>query len=136
MDCIFCKIVHGQIPAVKVYEDDSVLAFADINPITRGHTLVVPKSHAQSIFDIPADTLAFVQKAAQKIAMAVKKVTNAPGMVVLQLNGPVAGQVVMHYHLHLVPRYDGDNVTSFDWTPQPGDMDDIQQTADKIKEAI
>jgi histidine triad (HIT) family protein len=136
MDCIFCRIAAGEIPATKVYEDDDVLAMADINPITDGHLLIIPKKHATNIFDVDPEVLGRLHRASQRVAAAVKEALKPDGLVVLQLNEPAAGQVVLHYHLHLVPRYRGDGVTSFDWLPQPGDPEKIGATAEKIRAAL
>jgi histidine triad (HIT) family protein len=136
MDCIFCQIAAGDIGSTKVYEDEHVLAFADISPITPGHTLIIPKKHAENIHDIDPETLGRLHQAAAKVAGAIQRGLKPEGLAALQLNGRAAGQLVMHYHLHLVPRYADDGVTTFDWTPQPGDPDQIQATAEKIKAAL
>ncbi len=136
MDCIFCQIAAGQIPATKIYEDETVVAFADISPITPGHTLIIPKKHAENIYDMDPEILGRLHRAAAKVAAAIKRGLAPDGLAALQLNGRAAGQLVMHYHLHLVPRYAGDGVATFDWTPEPGDPDQIQATADQIKAAL
>ncbi|MBU0513275.1 MAG: HIT family protein [Proteobacteria bacterium] len=136
MDCIFCRIAAGQIPSTKIYEDETVVALADISPITPGHTLIIPKRHAENIHDIDPEILGRLHQAAAKVAAAIKRGLEPDGLVALQLNGRAAGQLVMHYHLHLVPRYEGDGVTAFDWTPQQGDPDEVQKTADKIVAAL
>ncbi|MBW1701784.1 MAG: HIT family protein [Deltaproteobacteria bacterium] len=136
-DCIFCKIVKGEIPSYKVYEDEKVFAFEDISPISEGHTLVVPKRHAQNLWEIPDEDLTAVHLVSKKIIAAIKDVLEPTGVACLQLNGPGANQVVMHYHLHLIPRISGDPelpVTS--WELKQGDMEAIKQTADKIAAAI
>ena len=136
-DCIFCKIIKGEIPCFKVYEDDKVLAFEDINPISEGHTLVIPKGHAPNLWEIPEQALTAVSLASKKIIHAIKEVLNPTGVACLQLNGSGANQVVMHYHLHLIPRAGGDPelpVTS--WEIKQGDMDVIKQTAERIAAAI
>ncbi len=102
-DCIFCKIVKGDIPCHRIYEDQKVLAFADINPAAEGHTLVIPKRHAADLWEIRDEDLAAIHAASKKIAQAIKKALNPLGVACLQLNGKGANQVVMHYHLHLVP---------------------------------
>ncbi len=136
-DCIFCKIVKGEIPSFKVYEDDRVFAFEDINPISKGHTLVIPKAHAENIWEISEEDIAAVGRAAKKIAQGIKDALNPVGIAALQLNGRGVNQEVMHYHLHLVPR-SGDEgplpVTG--WDLKPGDMDAIGETAKKIADAI
>ncbi|MBW1819841.1 MAG: HIT family protein [Deltaproteobacteria bacterium] len=136
-DCIFCKIIKGDIPSFKVYEDDRVFAFEDINPISRGHTLVIPKAHAQDLWEIPEEDLAAVHKASKKIIAAIKKALNPSGVACLQLNGRGANQVVMHYHLHLIPRSgDEPELPVSSWELSQGDMEAIKETAAKIAAAI
>lgn len=106
-DCIFCKIVSGDIPAEKVYEDEHVLAILDINPNNFGHTLVLPKQHVENVFDAPAETLIPVYTAAQRIARALKE-TGAEGVNLISNNGAAAGQLVFHAHLHVIPRFSDD----------------------------
>jgi histidine triad (HIT) family protein len=136
-DCIFCKIVKGEIPCFKIYEDDKVLAFEDINPVSEGHTLIIPKRHAENLWDIPADDLTAVNMAAKKIIQGIKDALNPTGVAALQLNGRGANQVVMHYHLHLIPRISGSPSLSItEWEMKPGDMEAIKLTAEKIARAI
>jgi histidine triad (HIT) family protein len=136
-DCIFCKIITGEIPCFKVYEDDMVLAFEDINPISEGHTLVIPKEHAPNLWEIPEQALAAVSLAAKKIIHAIKEVLNPTGVACLQLNGKGANQVVMHYHLHLIPRAGGaPELPVTRWEIKQGDMDVIKQTAERIAAAV
>lgn len=104
---IFAKILRGEIPAVKVYEDDHVLAFLDVMPQAEGHTLVIPKEAAQNIFELSPDGAAHLIQAVQKIAPAVKAATGAPGIMLAQLNGEAAGQSVFHIHFHIIPRFNG-----------------------------
>ena len=111
MDCIFCRIVAGEIPAHKVYEDEQSLAFLDIRPASRGHTLVIPKEHAVDIFDISPESLAATTLCAQTVARTLRAKLNPDGMNVYQNNGAAAGQEVMHYHLHLVPRWESRQAT-------------------------
>ena len=111
MDCIFCRIVAGEIPAHKVYEDESSLAFLDILPASRGHTLVIPKEHAVDIYDIRPESLAATMLCAQKVAHTLRTKLNADGLNVFQNNGAAAGQEVMHYHLHLLPRRQSQQAT-------------------------
>lgn len=132
-ECIFCKIIAGEIPSFKIYEDDSAFAFLDINPITPGHTLVIPKNHHENLFEIPQEDLEAVQRASQKVARMLKVALNPGGIAVLQLNGRGANQVVMHYHVHLVPRNrPEDGVTILEWELTPGDMDEVAKVADQI----
>jgi histidine triad (HIT) family protein len=136
-DCIFCKIVKGDIPCFKVYEDERVLAFEDINPISEGHTLVIPKKHAENLWDIAAEDLTAVQMAAKKIINGIKGALKPTGVAALQLNGKGANQVVMHYHLHLIPRISGKpSLPMTEWEMKPGDMEAIKHTAEKIAAAI
>lgn len=111
MDCIFCKIVAGEIPSHKVYEDDSALAFLDIAPSSRGHTLVVPRVHAQSLYDISAHSLAATTAATQAVAHILRSKLQPDGLNVFQNNGAAAGQEVFHYHVHLVPRRAGERTS-------------------------
>jgi histidine triad (HIT) family protein len=136
-DCIFCKIVSGEIPFFKIYEDDKVLAFEDINPVSKGHTLVIPKRHAQDLWEISDEDLAAVLLASKKIARAIKKILNPIGVACLQLNGRGVNQMVMHYHLHLVPRSPEEPELMFtSWELRHGDMDLIKKTAELIASAI
>ena len=105
--CIFCRIVRGELPCHKVYEDEATLAFMDIMPQVEGHTLVIPKEGAESIFDLSPDGAAAMIKTTKKIAAAVQEVTKAPGILLAQLNGAAAGQTVFHIHVHVMPRYHG-----------------------------
>lgn len=136
-DCIFCKIVKGEIPSIKIYEDDQVFAFADINPISDGHTLIVPKKHAQDIWEIPVEDLAAVQGASKKVAEAIQGAINAEGIACVQLNGRAVNQVVMHYHLHLIPRVSGGpELPITGWEIKPGDKEKIKQIGEKIAAAL
>ena len=135
--CIFCKIIRGEIPSFKVYEDEKVFAFEDINPIAPGHTLIIPKKHAKDLWEIPGDDLTAVHLASKKIIEAIKEALQPSGVACVQLNGPGANQVVLHYHLHLVPRIAGDpELPVVTWELKEGDMEAIQETAHKIAAAI
>ena len=136
MDCIFCKIVSGEIPSVKVYEDDRVFAFMDINPINDGHVLVIPKAHAATIDEIAEVDFLAVMSATHKLAAAVKEALNPEGINLLQLNGKAANQVVPHLHVHIVPRWFGDGVTVSQWDMVAGDMTRIEGVAEKIEREI
>jgi histidine triad (HIT) family protein len=136
-DCIFCKIIKGQIPCFKVYEDDRVLAFADINPITEGHTLIIPKAHAENLFEISEEDIAAIHLASKKIADAIKSALDPVGIAVLQLNGRGVNQVVMHYHLHLIPRTaNAPELKMTAWELVPGNMDAVKRTSEKIAAAL
>ncbi|MBW2063770.1 MAG: HIT family protein [Deltaproteobacteria bacterium] len=136
-DCIFCKIVKGDLPCFKVYEDEKVLAFEDINPVSQGHTLVVPKRHAENLWEIPEEDLAAIHLASKKIIHALRDALNPVGVALLQLNGRGVNQVVMHYHLHLMPRSGGEpQLPVTNWELKEGDMDSIRKTAEKIVSAL
>ena len=136
-DCIFCKIVKGQIPCFKIFENDRVLAFADINPILKGHSLLIPKAHAENLWEIAPADLGAVQLASQKVALAIQKALRCDGIAALQLNGRAVNQVVMHYHLHLIPRSAQDpQLKMTAWELVPGDMAVIRQTAAEIAAAL
>ena len=136
-DCIFCKIVKGEIPCVKVFENDRALAFADINPISDGHTLIIPKAHAENIWEIDAEDLAAIHRMSKQVAAAIKTALKPDGVACLQLNGRAVNQVVMHYHLHLIPRLPGaPELTMTAWELIPGDMDVIRRNAEKIAAAM
>jgi len=106
-DNIFAKIIRGEIPAFKVYEDDATLAFMDVMPQSPGHTLVIPKTPAENLFDLELESATAVLKTTQLVAGAVLEAFKADGIMLNQFNGPVAGQTVFHFHMHIVPRYEG-----------------------------
>lgn len=136
-NCIFCKILRGEIPCFKVYEDDKVLAFEDINPICDGHTLVIPKIHAENLWEIPPEDLAAIHLASQKVARAISKALKPTGLAALQLNGKGANQLVMHYHLHLVPRGSGDpELPITAWELKPGNITAIEEIAERIAASV
>ena len=109
-DCIFCKMAAGQVPIVKIYEDDAVLAFLDIGPVSDGHTLVIPKQHFEKLHDCPAELLGRVSSRLGKIAGAVAAAMNSDGYNLLCNNGRAAGQLIEHVHFHIIPRNAGDGV--------------------------
>jgi histidine triad (HIT) family protein len=136
-DCIFCKIIRGEIPCYKIYENEKVLCFADINPINTGHCLIIPKNHAENLWEISADDLSAVHRTSISIAKAMQSSLNAEGIAVLQLNGKSVNQLVMHYHLHLIPRCAGDpEIKLTQWEMVPGDMQAIEATAKQIAAAV
>jgi histidine triad (HIT) family protein len=131
---IFAKILRGEIPATRVYEDDDVVAFMDVMPQGKGHTLVVPKAPSRNLLDADPATLGPLLAAVQRIARAVKTAFSADGVTVMQFNEPAAGQSVFHLHVHVIPRFDG-----IPLKPHIGDMEDarlLQVHADKIKAAL
>ncbi len=108
-NCIFCKIANGEIPAAKIWEDEDFLAFLDVSPASKGHTLVIPKSHYETIFDIPEDALGDCAKAAQKISSLLKNKLKADGINLLNSNSEAAQQDIPHFHVHVIPGYKEDN---------------------------
>lgn len=131
-DCIFCKIVAGQLSATIVDEDDHTIAFMDINPATRGHALVVPRLHTADLLSIEPRELAAVASAAQRLAARAKEHLNADGINVINSCGAAAWQTVFHFHLHVIPRYQGDPMR-LPWLPVPGDPTQIAAAAAAIK---
>lgn len=109
-DCIFCRIVAGELHGHKVMETGQVLAIMDIHPASEGHTLVIPKRHCESVYDIESDDMQAVALAARRIAVAIRAELSPDGMTVTQANGEAAGQTVMHYHVHLIPRTAGERM--------------------------
>lgn len=107
-ECIFCKIVKGEIPSYKVWEDENYLAFLDVFPATKGHTLIIPKKHYKDIFEIPKEKLNRINEISKEIANILKEKLNAEGINILNSSGKVAQQDVFHYHLHVIPRYSKD----------------------------
>ena len=107
-DCLFCKIVAGQIPSTKVYEDEHALAFLDINPVNIGHTLVIPKEHHSNLYETSDETLSHMMPIIKKLSIAIKSALSAEGINIEMNNDPVAGQIIFHTHIHIIPRFDGD----------------------------
>jgi len=134
-DCIFCRMVAGRIPVARVYEDEIVLAFLDIGPISDGHTLVIPKQHFEKLHDCPPELLGQVASRLGRIAGAVAAAMNADGYNLLCNNGRAAGQLIEHLHFHIVPRNVGDGV--FDrWPSYRYPQGKIEKIADKIRENL
>jgi len=126
-DCIFCKIINGEIPAAKVYEDDRVLAFLDINPVNYGHTLLIPKEHHQMMYDVPDELLAYCFVRSKELMVKIKSALAADFVTV-----SVVGLDVPHFHIHLIPRYFDDGLADFWPTKKYGDGG-VQAILDKIK---
>lgn len=133
-DCIFCKIVRGELPSHKVYEDEKTLAFLDIHPVNAGHTLVIPKDHSTNIFDISAEDWVATAQAARRVALAIEKGLGADGVNIAMNNREHAGQVVPHPHIHVIPRYKGDGIKLM---PQRSYLDgEADTSAQKIRDAL
>jgi histidine triad (HIT) family protein len=132
-ECIFCKIVAGEIPAEKIYEDDRTIAFMDVNPGTRGHTLVVPKKHAKDLLEIDPDELAAVTRSAQTVSRRAMERLEADGVNLLNCCGSEAWQTVFHFHLHVVPRY-VDDPLQLPWIPAAGEPEEIAEAAKLMRD--
>ena len=115
-NCIFCKIANGEIPSATLYEDEEFRVILDLGPASKGHALILPKSHAANIYELPDDLAARVMVLAKKMAGKMTEALNCDGINIVQNNGEVAGQTVFHFHMHLIPRYKGDGV-GLTWTP-------------------
>jgi len=140
--CNFCKIVSRENPASIVYEDGNVLAFIDLHPANIGHTLVVPKEHWETIYDIPEKVLSNLFAVVKRISVAVKKAVGAEGISILQFNGRASGQSVMHFHVHVIPRFRGDSISRLIGAMlgpmgfEKADRKDLDEIAKKIKENL
>lgn len=137
-DCIFCKIINGEIPSAKVYEDEEVYAFLDISQVTKGHTLVIPKQHTKNIYETPPEVARELFERVPKIANAIKKAYEPKGMNILNNNEKAAEQSVFHLHLHLIPRYGEGDGYSPNWTVHNDDYtsEDLQEIASTIHSKI
>lgn len=131
MASIFTRIVSGEIPAAKLYEDDQTLAFLDVNPATRGHALVICKQELPTLLDLPPELAAAVARTTQRVARAITAALSPDGLNIVQNNGPAAGQTVAHYHVHIIPRWEGDNALRH-WTPTSVAPDELRATATAI----
>lgn len=137
-DCIFCKIINGDIPSTKVFENEHVLAFLDISQVTKGHTLIIPKIHKENVYELTPEIAQQIFEVAPKIANALKETYQPIGMNLVNNNGEKAGQSVFHFHLHLLPRYgDGDGFGAV-WKSHQSEYspEDLQKMANEITENI
>jgi histidine triad (HIT) family protein len=131
-DCIFCKILAGELPGTIVAEDERTITFMDINPATRGHALIIPREHTRDLLSIDPDELAACAQAAQRYAQRAREVLRPDGINVLNSCGRAAWQTVFHFHLHVIPRYEDDPL-ELPWVPGPGDMDEIKSTGEELR---
>ena len=127
-DCIFCKILNNEIPSTKLYEDESVYAFLDIRPISKGHALVVPKRHSETFLDMASEDIDSLFKTTQKVATAVMEAMNADGFNIGMNNFPAAGQEVPHSHVHIIPRFSDDGLKHW----PGGESNDLEEIQEKI----
>ena len=131
-ECLFCRIVGGELPATVVHEDERTVAFMDINPSTRGHVLVVPRAHSSDVHDVAPDDLAACYLAAKQVAGRQLERLGADGVNLLNSTGRVAGQTVLHFHVHVIPRYDDDGIR--DPLPHhPGDPEEVRAAAAELR---
>ncbi|HEV2333936.1 MAG TPA: HIT domain-containing protein [Stellaceae bacterium] len=130
--CIFCRIVRGEVPCFKLFEDDETLAFMDINPVHDGHCLVIPKAHYPNVFEIAPEAMAAAARTAIRLAKAVNEALTPDGLNLIQSNGKGAAQSVDHFHLHVLPRRLGDGLL-VNWELKPGDMAHIGNIAERIR---
>lgn len=134
-NCIFCKIAKGEIPSATVYEDEDFRAILDLGPAAEGHTLILPKEHFDDVTELSEELAAKVLPVAAKIGMAMKAGLGCAGFNLVQNNGAVAGQTVMHFHLHVIPRYEGGQEIA-SWTPGETTPEAMKETAEKIRAAL
>lgn len=133
-DCIFCKILDGVLPSTVVDEDERTIAFMDINPATRGHALVIPRSHSKDLLAVDAEDLSAVARAAKRLAGRMHERLGADGVNLINSCGQLAWQTVFHFHVHVIPRYAGDPMR-LPWLPSPGDPAEIAAAAQEIRGA-
>ena len=133
-DCIFCKIIKGEWKTEKIFEDEHTLAFLDINPNNRGHTLIVPKKHYRNIFDLPEEQFAAMAQTAQKLSPAIRDAMGAEGINLAMNNEAAAGQLVFHAHLHVIPRFSDDGFRH--WKGAPYKDGEMMATGEAIRKAI
>ena len=135
MDCVFCKIRDGQIPSIKLFEDERAFAIMDINPLNEGHALVIAKAHAPNLFEVADEDLMAAARAARRHGLAIRRSLNPDGLNVLQANGAAANQSVLHFHFHVIPRWanDGKGLT---WGLVKGDPEKVRAIAERIKAAL
>ena len=134
MNCIFCKIIAGEIPSHNVYEDGDTFALLDISPASRGHTLVIPKQHAADLFSMPIHTLEAVGRTTQQVARWLQQAVQCDGLNIVQSNGAAAGQTVFHYHVHVIPRWQGDHALHL-WQPSATDHAALGALATELRNA-
>ena len=130
-DCIFCKIANGDIPSKTLYEDEDFRVILDLGPATKGHSLILPKEHADNLYELPDETASKVFVLAKKLAIKMKEKLNCDGLNIVQNNGEVAGQTVFHFHMHIIPRIKGDTV-KVGWVPGTADTDTIASIVEKV----
>ncbi|HKN48465.1 MAG: HIT family protein [Candidatus Rokuibacteriota bacterium] len=134
-DCVFCKIRDGEVPSMKIYEDARTMVIMDINPLNTGHCLVLTKPHAPTIWDVDPEDLTAAMAATKKVASALRQALKPDGLNLLQANGAAAFQSVLHFHIHLIPRWNNDG-KGFDWKVVHGNRDQIMKAGERIRMLI
>ncbi|SHM44775.1 histidine triad (HIT) family protein [Anaerosporobacter mobilis DSM 15930] len=134
-NCIFCKIAAGEIPSYTIYEDDDFKAFMDISPASKGHTILIPKVHADNLFELDETVASKLLPVAARIAKALKAELHCEGLNLLQNNGEIAGQTVFHFHMHIIPRYEVDKVV-VKWVEDKYEGEPLDQLSEKIKKHL
>lgn len=132
-NCIFCKIANGEIPSKTLYEDEEFRVILDLAPATKGHALILPKSHYKNLYELPDETAAKVMKLAKKMATTMTEKLGCDGFNIVQNNNEVAGQTVFHFHMHLIPRYENDN-QRISWNPLEMTQDELEAVKKQITE--
>jgi histidine triad (HIT) family protein len=130
-DCIFCKIIAGELPSQRIDEDERTIAFMDISPATRGHVLVVPRQHVRDLLEISSDDLSATAATAQRMARRISERLGAAGVNLINSCGAAAWQTVFHFHIHVIPRYEDDPLR-LPWVPSPGDPNEIADAAQEL----
>ncbi len=133
-NCIFCKIANGEIPSATLYEDEEFRVILDLGPATRGHALILPKNHFSDLYDIDEETAAKAMVLAKKMITKLKDVLGCDGYNIVQNNGAVAGQTVFHFHMHLIPRYEGDGAGIASWKQGELSEKDKEEILKKLKD--
>ncbi len=134
-NCVFCSIIGHEIPSATIYEDEKVVAILDIAPSAKGHTVLIPKNHSQNIFELPEEEAAHIFVVAKKLAGILKEELKCDGINILQNNGTAAGQTVFHFHVHIIPRYDNDEV-KLTWVPGEYKDGEMSKLAEKLTERV
>ncbi len=132
-NCIFCKIANGEIPSKTIYEDEHFRVILDLGPAARGHALLIPKEHADNLYELPAELAAEVLPAAKKIAAKMRQKLQCDGLNLVQNNGETAGQTVMHFHLHMIPRYENDG-QQINWIPGEPSEEELEAVMRQLAE--
>ncbi len=135
-NCTFCRIVEGELPSHKVYENNRILAIMDIMPLNEGHVLVMPKDHYQTVFDLDEDLAGEIMKVAWNVANTIDEILEPDGLNILQNNRGAAGQLVPHYHVHLIPRNHNDDIGLGQWKARKADSEKLEIIADQLRRIV